>query len=1023
MDLLLKIKQTKITVRPGKTHIENAIPGETYQLIDSKTGKTPEYLKTSRNGQDLVLHNEQDNSEVIIKDFWKACTEDDQCFAVLDVPASEGIEAGQVIITQVDNELTAFTAGEVGTISENYDGLWWTLGGALGLGLLLGSLSLGGGNSSRLSDIDKDGKADSQEVTEAAQLVDQAATDKAAYEAAKRAAEEDGIVNEDELAELQAKKNTADQSHQAAQTAVEGIPEGTEGKAGLVERLATGDAAPTSDLPSVNDADKDGKADSQEVTEATQLVNQAATDKAAYEAAKRVAEEDGIVNEDELAELQAKKNTADQSHQAAQTAVEGIPEGTEGKAELVERLATGDASPTSNLPNVNDADKDGKADSQEVTEATQLVNQAATDKATYEAAKRVAEEDGIVNEDELAELQAKKNTADRSHQAAQTAVEGIPEGTEGKAGLVERLATGDAAPTSNLPNVTDADKDGKADNQEVTEATQLVDQAATDKAAYEAAKRAAEEDGIVNEEDLVTLRELKNTADRSHQAAQTAVEGIPEGTEGKAGLVERLTTGDASPTSNLPNVTDADKDGKADSQEVTEATQLVNQAATDKATYEAAKRAAEEDGVVNEDELAELQAKKNTADQSHQAAQTAVEGIPEGTEGKAGLVERLTTGDASSTSDLPIVNDANNNGVADSEEKNSSNVISEDGRKKVDTTEQVKNTSIEKMEIIFELNPNILIDGNSTAIGDLAKNGRVTGADVKSLSSEDRTITLTFIKNPSIDGNWVVTSGSGTENDIRTLLGINQLTDGGTIQDLQKLADPDGFAASDTAFEDILFSDNSQVKMIFKDSAGQQVGDTIILKDGTSQPESRSFDTDQNFGTTEYHLTDNNDNELIDTLAFSKNVYAESGNDKVTIISVEGGETTSHNTLDGGEGYDVLVVGDKTEFTPNTFVFSTSEVENGQSQLVNFEEINLAGNSDTVIVNSDIIDIGEIYIYGNTNNSVVLNAVDDIQWNKISEKLQLVSDGVEHHFIGYQSTANNQLTVWLDEQLPVQTII
>ncbi|OBW90990.1 hypothetical protein [Gallibacterium salpingitidis] len=147
MDLLLKIKKTKITIKPGKTHVENAVPGETYQLVDPKTGKTPEHIKTSRNGYDLVLHNEQDNSEVIIKDFWKNCTEEQQCFAALDVPASEGVEAGQVIITQVDHELTAFTAGEVGTISESHAGLWWSLGGLAGLGTLLGGLSLGGGGN------------------------------------------------------------------------------------------------------------------------------------------------------------------------------------------------------------------------------------------------------------------------------------------------------------------------------------------------------------------------------------------------------------------------------------------------------------------------------------------------------------------------------------------------------------------------------------------------------------------------------------------------------------------------------------------------------------------------------------------------------------------------------------------------------------------------------------------------------------------------------------------------------------
>ncbi|MFC0309456.1 hypothetical protein ACFFHK_07000 [Gallibacterium trehalosifermentans] len=138
----------KITIKPGKTYIENAVPGETYQLVDPKTGKTPEHIKTMRNGNDLIFKNEQDNSEVIIKGFWKHCSEDNQCFAVLDVPAQEGIEAGQVIITQVEHELTSFTAGEVGTLAESQSNYWWTLGGLVGFGLLAGGLSLGGGGGS-----------------------------------------------------------------------------------------------------------------------------------------------------------------------------------------------------------------------------------------------------------------------------------------------------------------------------------------------------------------------------------------------------------------------------------------------------------------------------------------------------------------------------------------------------------------------------------------------------------------------------------------------------------------------------------------------------------------------------------------------------------------------------------------------------------------------------------------------------------------------------------------------------------
>lgn len=129
-------------------YTELAVPGEEYYLFDTAAGKTPVDAKVSREGDDLVIRCEKKDMEVVIDQFWQECSPNDQCYAIFDVPATETVEAGQVVVTQVGSDVSAFHAGMVGTLPESAAFNPMLLGlGALGLAAL-GAGGGGGGSSS-----------------------------------------------------------------------------------------------------------------------------------------------------------------------------------------------------------------------------------------------------------------------------------------------------------------------------------------------------------------------------------------------------------------------------------------------------------------------------------------------------------------------------------------------------------------------------------------------------------------------------------------------------------------------------------------------------------------------------------------------------------------------------------------------------------------------------------------------------------------------------------------------------------
>lgn len=156
-----KHANSRTALKAAQHYQVTARVGEEYNLIDSVTGKTPEDIKVARRGNDLILRSDKEDVEVVIKDFWGVCSEDNQCYAKLDVPATETTPAGEVIITQVDHELEGLVAGEVGTIEDDRGGMLflWILGGIGAAGAIAagsGGGSGSGNNNSHPSDYDSD---------------------------------------------------------------------------------------------------------------------------------------------------------------------------------------------------------------------------------------------------------------------------------------------------------------------------------------------------------------------------------------------------------------------------------------------------------------------------------------------------------------------------------------------------------------------------------------------------------------------------------------------------------------------------------------------------------------------------------------------------------------------------------------------------------------------------------------------------------------------------------------------------
>ncbi|WP_424556223.1 GA-like domain-containing protein, partial [Streptococcus agalactiae] len=168
---------------------------------------------------------------------------------------------------------------------------------------------------------------------------------------------------------------------------VDSLPEGPV-KEALKARL---DQVTTSEV-TVNDADSNGKPDSQDAAEAAaEAAAQAGKDK------KAEVEADGVVNPDEKSAVDGLNDVTTEKKGTATPLVDSLPEGPVKEA-LKARL---DQVTTSEVT-VNDADSNGKPDSQDAAEAAaEAAVKAAEDAAQAGKDKKAeVEADGVVNPDD-----------------------------------------------------------------------------------------------------------------------------------------------------------------------------------------------------------------------------------------------------------------------------------------------------------------------------------------------------------------------------------------------------------------------------------------------------------------------------------------------------------------------------------------------------------------------------------------------------------------------------------------------
>ncbi|WP_244584869.1 GA-like domain-containing protein [Escherichia coli] len=411
-----KVSGEKTVLTAGARHTVKAQAGEQYGLVDEVTGLVPDGVEADRSGDDLILRKKEDDTEIRIEGFWEECQPGEtQCTAVFNVVGENG-QVTEAVLTQDGPVLENFTAGQSGTLAEGINnGIIWG-GIAFGAGLAAIALAAGGGGGSSrykratedeqkpvqpeggqeagktdvsstgssepgsgsssgqvpaVTDQDGNGKADAAEASlAAAEAAVQAAEAKkeAADEAAANAdKDQNGLITPAEAKAVEDANTALDTAKQAAQEAVNKVPEGTEGKEGLQTRL---DGLTPADVPAVTDQDGNGKADAAEASlAAAEAAVQAAEAKkeAADEAAANAdKDQNGLITPAEAKAVEDANTALDTAKQAAQEAVNKVPEGTEGKEGLQTRL---DGLTPADVPAVTDQDGNGKADAAEAAVA------------------------------------------------------------------------------------------------------------------------------------------------------------------------------------------------------------------------------------------------------------------------------------------------------------------------------------------------------------------------------------------------------------------------------------------------------------------------------------------------------------------------------------------------------------------------------------------------------------------------------------------------------------------------------
>ncbi|MCS4487335.1 GA-like domain-containing protein, partial [Staphylococcus americanisciuri] len=494
-------------------------------------------------------------------------------------------------------------------------------------------------------------------------------TAKAADEAAKAAlteANEDGVISQEEAAQLADLAKRASDAKKVAETEVSNLPETPKAvkdeKVTLTETLNHLDGIK---LPVVNDKDGNGIDDTvdAQIEAAKQAVEAAKAADATAKEKLEAANEDGLITPTEKAELEAAQQDAQAKKDAATDKVNALPE--EHKGNLPKEL---EALTGINIPEVNDENENGiddKVDAQ-LEEAKQAVEEAKKSDEAVKAALTEANADNVINPDEAAKLADLVKKAEDTKKLAEEKVNALPESPQTVKDQKDTL-TGELTGLDSItvPEVNDANSNGVADevDAQVEAAKQAVEEA---KAADTAAKEkleAAKADGLITPTEKAELERLQEAAASKKAEATNKVNALPESPQSVKDQKDTL-TGELAGLNGItvPKVNDADENGVADEVDTqrTEAEKAVEEAKkADKAAKDALAEA-NADSLITPAEKAQLEAAQKEAADKKAAAQEKVDALPENQKGDLPSELEALTG-----INIPTVNDENANGVAD----------------------------------------------------------------------------------------------------------------------------------------------------------------------------------------------------------------------------------------------------------------------------------------------------------------------------------------------------------------------
>ncbi|MGN7113946.1 GA-like domain-containing protein, partial [Staphylococcus ureilyticus] len=507
--------------------------------------------------------------------------------------------------------------------------------------------------SPEVNDANSNGKLDSEKLSEATQAITNAEKAKTAVDTKLTDVTSDGLVTPDEKSEVDVLIQALETEKQVAKEKLDNIPDSTEGKDDLQTRL---DNITSVTSPEVNDADSNGVLDTEQLSEASQAVVNAEQAKTVVDTKLSDITSDGLLTPDEKAEVDALIQALESAKQTAKEKLESVPNGTAGKGDLQTRL---DSIASVTSPEVNDADSNGKLDTDQLFEATQAVVSAEKAKVTVDTKLTEITADGLVTPNEKAEVDALIQALESAKQTAKEKINSVPSGTIGKDELQTRL---DNIKSVTSPEVNDVDSDGNGDNQHISEAGKAVVNVEQAKAAIDTKLSEVTADGLVTPDEKVSVDALIQALESAKQAAKEKLGSVPNGTAGKAELQTRL---DNITSVTSPEVNDADNNGVLDTDQLSEASQAVVNAEQAKTTVDNKLTEITSDGLVTPDEKSEVDALIQTLESAKQTAKEKLNSVPSGTAGKDDLQTRL---DNITSVTSPEINDADSNGVLDTDQ-------------------------------------------------------------------------------------------------------------------------------------------------------------------------------------------------------------------------------------------------------------------------------------------------------------------------------------------------------------------